>query len=200
MSIRIVGVTGPTGAGKSLLCEHLSRLGISIIDADEVYHAMLLPPSPCLDALKDAFGAGILRPDGTLDRGALSKIVFETEDQLALLNRTVLGFVLEKIRGMIADLEAAGYPSVVIDGPTLIESGFHRECDVVLSVLSSEQTRFGRIVARDHLAASQAEARLHAQKDDAFYREHSDYVLTNDGNEQAFYKKIDALLPRLNLF
>lgn len=200
MSIRIVGVTGPTGAGKSLLCEHLSRLGISIIDADKVYHAMLLPPSPCLDALKDAFGADILRPDGTLDRGALSEVVFQSEEQLALLNRTVLGFVLKKIRGMIADLEAAGRPSVVIDAPTLIESGFHRECDVVLSVLSSEQTRFGRIVARDHLAASQAEARLHAQKDDAFYREHSNYVLTNDGNEQAFYEKIDALLPRLNLF
>lgn len=200
MRIRIVGVTGPTGAGKSLLCEHLSRLGVSVIDADEVYHAMLLPPSPCLDALRDAFGEGILRPDGTLDRGALSEVVFQSEEQLALLNRTVLGFVLKKIRGMIADLEAADRPSVVIDAPTLIESGFHRECDVVLSVLSSEQTRFGRIVARDHLAASQAEARLHAQKDDAFYREHSNYVLTNDGNEQAFYEKIDALLPRLNLF
>lgn len=200
MSIRILGVTGPSGSGKSLLCEHLRQLGVSVIDADEVYHGMLLPPSPCLDALRNAFGEGILQKDGTLDRKALSEIVFHDEEALTLLNKTVLGFVLDEIRGMIADLEAEGRPSVVIDGPTLIESGFHRECDAVLSVLSDESSRVKRIVERDHLSDEKAEARIHAQKDDGFYRAHSDYVLTNDGETTAFYEAIDALLPHLNLF
>ncbi len=200
MSIRIVGITGPTGAGKSLLCEYLCRLGVSVIDADRVYHAMLLPPSPCLNALRDAFGESVLRPDGSLDREVLSKIVFGDTEQLALLNRTVLGFVLERINGMIADLEAEGHPSVVVDAPTLIESGFHRECDTVLSVLSSEEIRRDRIVVRDHLDTARAEARLHAQKNDEFYREHSDYVLINNGDERTFYEQIDALLPCLDLF
>ncbi len=200
MSIRILGVTGPSGSGKSLLCGHLSELGVSVIDADKVYHSLLLPPSPCLDALRDAFGETVLRPDGSLDRGVLSEIVFHDEKALSLLNQTVLGFVLAKIRTRIAELEVEGRPTVVVDAPTLIESGFHRECDTVLSVLSNEASRVKRIVERDHLASEQAEARIHAQKDDDFYRAHSDYVLTNNGNEKEFYATIDALLPQLNLF
>ena len=81
--MKIIGITGPTGAGKSHLCKALSSK-IPVINADEVYHSLLLPPSDCLDALRNAFGDAVFSSDGTLDRGALSSIVFSDQEQLAL--------------------------------------------------------------------------------------------------------------------
>ncbi len=195
----ILGITGPTGAGKSLFSEYLLSKGISVIDADEVYHSLLIPPSPCLVALRGAFGDEILHGDGSLNRPALSKIVFQDKDQLNLLNHTVFGFILDKIRVMIRGLEMAGKTLVAVDAPTLIESGFHKECDVVVSVLSSPELRLNRIVTRDSISHDAARARIQAQKDDAFYREHSHHVLTNVGGKDDFFAQCEALLRNLEL-
>ena len=199
MSIRILGVTGPTGAGKSLFSDYLAEKGIPVIDADEVYHKLLIPPSPCLDALREAFGDAILLPDGTLDRPALSRIVFHDEAKLALLNETVLGMVLDKIRGIIRVLERSGAKAVAVDAPTLIESGFHLECDTVVSVLASPETRLGRIMERDGLTKEAAESRVRAQKPDDFYRTHSHFTLINDGSREELFARGDALFPLLKL-
>ena len=120
--MRIIGVTGPSGAGKGALCELLKKRGIVCIDADAVYHSLLVPPSECLDALKSAFGESVFLSDGSLDRAALGRIVFAESDKLELLNSTVLSYVLAKFRVMIAELKAKGEVAVVIDAPTLIES------------------------------------------------------------------------------
>ena len=190
--MKIIGITGPTGAGKSHLCKAISQK-IPVIDADEVYHSLLVPPSDCLDALRKAFGDGVFSSDGALNRSALSAIVFSDKEQLELLNRTVLSFVLEEIRARIRRLAKEDFPLVLIDAPTLIESGFHLECDAVISVLASPALRHSRIVTRDSLSDERAASRISAQKDDGFYRRHSDLVLTNDGS-------IDSLLPTLTEF
>jgi dephospho-CoA kinase len=195
--MKIIGITGPTGAGKSLFSESLVRHGISVIDADEVYHTLLIPPSPCLDALSSTFGTHILREDGTLDRQALAEIVFHDAEKLTLLNQTVLGFVLDEIRGQIRALAAKGETAVAIDAPTLIESGFDRECDTVVSVLAPAQERLNRIMARDHLSEEKAAARIASQPNDDFYREHSHAVLINDGDTNRFHREADALLTEL---
>ncbi len=197
--MKVIGVTGPTGSGKSLLCDFLSKNKIPVIDADEVYHGLLIPPSPCLDALKTAFGNGILHKDGTLDRGKLSAIVFHDAQKLELLNRTVLIFVLDRIRYLIRALDRDGFSCVVVDAPTLIESGFHRECDTVISILSPAALRTERIMQRDGLTREKAEARIQAQKDDAFYENHSDYVLTNTGDAQEFFQKIPPIAKAIGL-
>lgn len=197
--MKVIGVTGPTGSGKSFFCDYLSEQGIPVIDADEVYHGLLVPPSPCLYALRKVFGNGILRADGTLDRTALSDIVFHDEEKLALLNDTVLGFVLDRIREMIADLGRRGHRAVIVDAPTLIESGFHRECDTVISIISPASLRIERIIARDGLTRERAEARISAQKPNEFYEKHSHYVLTNEGDVEEFLKKAKELCSRLSL-
>ena len=193
----ILGITGPTGAGKSLLSDYLASKGFPVIDADQVYHSLLLSPSPCLDALHAAFGASIFLEDGSLNRPALSEIVFHDEQKLALLNRTVLDFVLDRIRQMIAKLEQQGKTVVAIDAPTLIESGFHKECDTVISVLSPQKLRLERILARDGIGREAAEARIHAQKSDEFYRAHSDHILINDGKKEDFFVSCEQLLRSL---
>ena len=186
-AIRVIGITGPTGAGKSLLSDYLRRQGIAVIDADAVYHELLVPPSACLDALRQAFGDGIFFADGTLDRSALSAIVFHDADKLTLLNQTVLGFVLSEIRRRIGLLAEDSHTVVAVDAPTLIESGFHAECDSVVSVLAPAELRLSRIMQRDGIDRTAALARIRAQKDDSFYRSHSDTVLNNDGDRERFF-------------
>ena len=196
--MHIYGITGPSGAGKSILSEYMTRHGIAHIDADKVYHELLVPPSAALDALRNAFGDKIFTANGVLDRAVLSAIVFHDKKKLTLLNETVLGFVLTEIRRRIASLEKSGFSAVAVDAPTLIESGFHKECDTVISVLSSKELRIERIIERDGLSREKAIERTNAQKPDEFYEEHSDIVLMNDGDLDAFFALLSLSLPELN--
>ena len=189
----IIGITGPTGAGKSLFSHYLRARGITVIDADEVYHSLLIPPSDCLDALRRAFGNNVFSANGTLDRPALSKIVFGDPQKLTLLNQTVLGFVLERIRQQIRHLEQDGKTVVAVDAPTLIESGFHLECNRVISVLADPEIRTERILLRDKITREAAQARIRAQKSDDFYQAHSHFILTNNTSVDAFFAQCDAL-------
>ena len=196
--MHVYGITGPSGAGKSILSEYMTRHGVAHIDADKVYHELLIPPSAALDALRNAFGDKIFTSNGVLDRAVLSAIVFHDKEKLTLLNETVLGFVLTEIRRRIASLEKSGISAVAVDAPTLIESGFHKECDTVISVLSSKELRIERIIERDGLSREKAIERTNAQKPDEFYEEHSDIVLMNDGDLDAFFTLLSLSLPELN--
>ncbi len=189
----ILGITGPTGSGKSLLCQTLSAHCIPVLDADEIYHGLLLPPSPCLDALRSAFGNEIFLKDGSLHRPALSDLVFHDKAKLELLNHTVLGFVLNQLRAEIRELERKGYTHVAVDAPTLFESGFDRECHRVIAVLASPELRLERILRRDGIDRSRAAARIAAQKEDAFYESRSDAVLYNNGDPQDLVCQIEEL-------
>ena len=195
--MHIYGITGPSGSGKSLISKHLSKHGAAHIDADRVYHELLVPPSAALDAIRAAFGSKVFTESGVLDRAVLSAIVFHDKEKLELLNRTVLSFVLTEIRRRISELERAGFKAVAVDAPTLIESGFDKECDTVIAVLSPRESRIERIMERDNLTLQKAEERTNAQKPDEFYCEHSDVVIINDGDEAKFLAELKAALPAL---
>ena len=192
--IKKIGVTGPSGSGKSVLSQYLNDALIPIIDADKLYHSMLIPPSRCLDALARTFGNDILKADGTIDRTVLASRVFGDDDQLKLLNDTVLPIVIDEIRALISRLEAAGEKIVVIDAPTLIESEFHKECDLVVSVLASRDVRISRISTRDNISVEKARERVDAQHDDAFYVNASDKVLINDKDIDSFKAQAAELI------
>lgn len=198
--MNVIGITGPSGAGKSLLCHFLENNNIPCIDADGVYHSLLVPPSDCLDAIRAAFGDGVMASDGSLDRTALAAIVFSDEKKLALLNATVLDYVLVRIRELIAQYRADGYTVVAVDAPTLIESEFDRECTEVISVLAPTEIRVERIMKRDGLGESAARARIDAQKKDSFYIEHSDAVLENGKNETEFISAAENILAKFLSF
>ena len=193
MSINIIGITGPSGAGKSVLCTYLAKKGVPVIDADEVYHSLLVKNSPCTLALAKEFGEEILSPDGTPDRKKLGAIVFSSDEKLKRLNSIVLGFVIDKINEIIASLEMQGQKCVVLDAPTLIESGFSKECSSVLSVLSPKQDRVRRIVIRDGITEEAALLRINAQKSDEFYTENSHHVIINDSCAESLYEAFEKI-------
>lgn len=179
----IIGLTGPSGGGKGTVSTLFAEFGIPSVDTDRVYHDLLIPPSPCLDALVERFGRQILNPDGSLDRKALAAWVFaeEHEQELLDLNTITHRFVLDVVREICAELAQKDCPAVLVDAPLLFESGFDGECDQTLAILADPDVRLCRIMARDKISLPAARARLNAQKTDDFYIKQADHVIHNNG-------------------
>ena len=191
-----IGLTGPSGAGKGTVASLFAPYGILSIDTDKVYHDLLIPPSSCLDELTARFGQKILNPDGTLDRKALAAHVFAkgNEEELADLNRITHAFVLDVTRSICRELKAKGCVGVFVDAPLLFESGFDTECHTTLAVLADPDVRLARIMVRDGLTLSQAQARLSAQKPDGYYVERAAHVIYNNSTTEALFPEIQRLL------
>lgn len=197
--MKIIGITGPTGAGKGALCSMLTASGIPCINADEVYHRLLTPPSPCLDALVERFGADILTDGGRLDRRALASKVFalNAEEERESLNRITHAFVRERMLTMIEDLEFSGASAVCLDVPLLFESGFDKMCDLTVAVLAERETRIERIISRDQLDRDGAIARVAAQPNDDFYTSRADLTAYNNSDLSDLKEGLEQIVDRL---
>ncbi len=191
-----VGLTGPSGAGKGVVASLFAAYGVPSIDTDAVYHALLAPPSECLDELTERFGRGILAPDGALNRRALAALVFAEGhgDDLRDLNTITHRHILSEVRRRLEEYAAKGTPAVLVDAPQLFESGFHAECDFILSVLAPREVRLARVMARDGLDEERALARIAASHTDEFFTERSDAVVINDGGIEALEGEVRRLL------
>lgn len=181
----VIGLTGPSGSGKGKIAEILSEYGIQHINADSVYHNILIPPSPCLDELVETFGYKILNAGGQLDRRALGAIVFgdENKQKLERLNSITHKYVCARIRQIIRYFESMDRKACVIDAPLLLESGLDRDCDFVISVLADAELRSRRISQRDDISLEAANLRIRSQKSDSFYIDGADIVIYNNGDE-----------------
>ncbi len=186
----VIGLTGPSGAGKTTVARGFSAFGLPIIDADEVYRELLVPPSPCLDALTDEFGTEILLADGTLNRKKLASIVFSDEDRLEALNGIAHRYIMAEIRARLSLLRKQQLPAVVLDAPQLFEAGANRDCNIIVAVLADKRIRLERLLRRDGITAEQALRRMDAQKSDLFFRAQADYVIENNDNS-------DTVLPHV---
>ena len=195
--MKIIGLTGPSGAGKTLFSFFLCAKGCPCINADELYHSMLIPPSILLDAIRREFGDEFFNENGELDRKALGKSVFSSKEKLELLNATVLPLVIEKMQKIANDYEKNGAKLLVIDAPTLFEAGYDKSCDITVSILAPENIRVERISERDEISIDDAVLRINAQKDDSFYYERSDRIIINDSTEDALKEKANVLISEL---
>ena len=181
--MKIIGLTGPSGSGKSELCACLAKFGIPNINADKIYHQLLTPPSPCLDDIAAHFGKGVISSDGTLDRKKLAAIVFSPDgkENLATLNRITHSYVIRRMRELI-ETYSSSFSVVIADVPLLFESEFYRECAINVSVIADRAIRIDRIMKRDSLDYASAAARVNAQKSDSFYTSQSDITVYNNSD------------------
>lgn len=191
--MKIIGLTGPTGSGKSTVASFLEEQGFAVIDCDLVAREVVEKGSPLLEILTEAFGTEILLPDGVLNRKELAKRAFCDKESTELLNSIMLPFIAERINERLALYADDGVEAVVLDAPTLFESGLDFECDAVIAVLCDKGIRKQRIIERDGLTEEQAETRLKASKPDSFYKDRTRHIVFGDGTvgeTQAAVKKI----------
>lgn len=183
--MKILGLTGGSGTGKSTVAQLLTARGAGVVDADALYHALCVSCTPMLRELSAAFG-DVLCADGALNRGALAPIVFSDPAKLEQLNTLVYPYIRDASFAAFDRLAAEGCTLALFDAPTLIESGLHRLCrdEVtgagVLGILAPVEVRIGRIIARDGLTEQAARARVGAQPPDSFYFQRCDYLIRND--------------------
>ena len=177
-----IGLTGPTGAGKSTVAELFAAFGVPVIDADRVWRELLIPPSDCLTELARRFGREILNPDGSLNRPALGRLVFSDPAELEALDALSHSRIMIDVGRRLRLLRESGCRAAVFDAPQLFEAGADRICNVIVSVLADREIRLGRITHRDGIAEADALRRMASQKPDSFFRAHSDYIIENNGS------------------
>ncbi len=173
----IIGLTGPTGSGKTTLCETAAEMGFSVIDADKVAHEVTDKNEVCKAELENAFH-DILGADGSLNRKALAAKAFRDKVSTETLNRITLPHIMKEIEIIINE----SGDKILLDAPTLYEAGADRLCHSVIGVLAPESIRLRRIMARDGIDQSAARLRMSAGKPDEFYREKCSIIIENSGD------------------
>lgn len=191
--MKIIGLTGPTGAGKSTVCARLRERGFYIADGDRIAREIVEPGEALLDSLCEAFGSDIL-DGGVLNRRELARRAFSDADSLQTLNRLMHPAIEERMfREIAAHPEARG---AVIDAAALFESGIDKRCDLLAVVTAPPDVRLRRIMARDNLSEADAMVRIGAQHPESFYTEKADVVLRNYP-PYSIDAEIERLLERL---
>lgn len=185
-----LGLTGPTGAGKSTVAHLLEQNGIPLVDADAIARTVTEKGSPVLSALADTFGNDILFPDGSLDRRALAAVAFSSKENTEKLNAVTHPAILARIRRALA--EAAG-DAVILDAPLLFETGLDALCDHTAAIVADEAVRLARITARDGISEEAAKKRMAVQPDTAFYAARADILLYNNGDRSPAMLAADLL-------
>lgn len=189
----ILGLTGPTGAGKSTISKKAEEKGFYIIDCDKTARKAAENPD-CLKALALNFGKDILNESGQLVRPLLAERAFSSKEKTKLLNETIFPFINKLLSDEIGSAKAE---KILLDAPTLYESGNDILCDVVIAVLADEETRLKRITERDNLDETSAKTRILAGKPNCFYEEKTPYVIYNNGDKKQLIEDFQNLLKEI---
>lgn len=198
--MKIIGITGQTGSGKSVLSAALEKRGYLHADADVIYHELLETDTDLCDELVAVFGDGI-RKDGKIDRKALAKIVFDAKSprKLQKLNKIAHKYVCRAYIRLIRQLRDAGAKGLIIDAPLLFEARLDKLCDLRVLVLcgADDRVRMQRIMERDGIGAAEARARMRAQGDPLRFARHCDYIFLNREGLDALETAADEIEKQL---
>ena len=191
---KIYGLTGMSGAGKTTVCEEFSRSGFDIINCDMIAREVVEKDTPCLDEIKQKFGGEVITADGELDRKVMGNIVFNDKAKLLLLNNTIYPYITYEV---IQRIERSDSGYVLLDAPTLFESGIDYTCNGVVSVICDREVSLKRIMARDGIDRKAAESRLKSQHDAEFYKSRSDFCIENNGDISALTDKAHRVIAQI---
>ena len=193
--MRIIGITGPTGAGKTTALNVLEELGGAVIDCDAVYHDLLTSDIALQSELCQTFG-DILDAEKQIDRKKLGAIVFHDPAKLALLNQITQEAICTKVRTLIN--YAGNVPAVAIDAIALLESPLRELCDTTVAVIATQEIRVARIMAREGISKDYAWSRVRAQKPDEYFIQHCEHIFVNDcASREEFADQVREKLKEL---
>ncbi|MEU7912216.1 dephospho-CoA kinase [Microbispora bryophytorum] len=191
-----VGLTGGIGSGKSEVSRRLAARGAVVVDADKIAREVVEPGTPGLAEIVEAFGEGVLRPDGTLDRERLGAIVFADAEKLKVLNGIVHPKVGERSEQL--QREAPDDAVVVYDVPLLAENNLAARYDVVIVVDTPDEVRLERLLRLRGMREADARARIAAQASREERLRIADIVIGNEGSLDDLDAEVDKVWQDLS--
>jgi len=181
--VRVYGLTGNIGSGKSTVARMLKARGVPVIDADQVAREVVQP--------------GVLQPDGTLDRKALGDRIFADAREREALNRIVHPRIAEEVSARLGALAGAGHRTAVYEAALIVENGLHEGLDGLIVVLAPPEVQIDRLLRRDGMSEEEARARIAAQLPAAEKVQHARFVLENSGSEADLEAQVERLVKQL---
>lgn len=170
--MKVLGVTGGSGSGKTVVCRILKEQGGKIIDADKITRKLQEPGQPVYNEIKEYFGNDIIAADGAIDRRKLGKIIFAEREQRSVLNRIVHTRVSQEIKKRIETYWKQGdVPFAVLDVPIPVEEGFFDTADCIWAVVANDDLRIARLMKRMEIPEEEAQRRIAAQMTNREYEE-----------------------------
>ncbi|MCX6011558.1 MAG: dephospho-CoA kinase [Chloroflexi bacterium] len=200
--MKVIGLTGGIGSGKSTVSRFLEELGAVTIDADKVGHEAFKPGTETWREVVAAFGKEILNPDGEIDRQKLGKIVFSDSQTLARLNQIVHPRIYALVKAKIEDYRRRGVGVVVLEAPLLLEVGrpsLADEVDEVWVTVAPEAVVLKRLEKKTGLSQAQSRARIRSQLPSKERLKHADVVINTDCRLDELKAKVEKLWRRLSL-
>ena len=183
----VIGLTGQSGSGKTLVSDHLKECGYSVINADLVARQVTETGSECNKSLAKIF------PECFDEMLCLDRRKLGDGQKLQILNDTIFPYINKLIKEQIDILAQSGVKVIVLDAPTLFEAGADKLCDIIISVVADDEVRLGRIRTRDKISDESIKARFSSQKSKEFYITHSDIILENNDAAEKLLQHADRI-------
>ena len=181
--MKIIGVTGGVGAGKSTVLEILEKnYGAYVIQADKVGHLVMEPGECCYQPVIGLFGEQVVKNDKTIDRKMISDVVFSKADKREALNKIIHPAVKQYILQKLDEKRREDCPLCVVEAALLLEDHYEEFCDEVWYVYAQESVRIHRLMVSRAYSMQKAQEIIASQAKDEFFRAHADLVLDNSGN------------------
>lgn len=195
--MKIIGITGRSGCGKSSATKFLAQQGYPCIDADLIAREVLLPGSPCLAELQAHFGEDILDETGALRRRLLADRAFATPEGTRTLTEITQPEILRCIEESLTQAKESGAAMAFVDGAVIVGTPFEARCDELVLITAPYERSVERICARDGIAPEMARRRLDAQTPLETLRAAATTEIVNDGTTQELETRIKAYLQSL---
>ncbi|MDR1778771.1 MAG: dephospho-CoA kinase [Clostridiales Family XIII bacterium] len=192
--LKIIGITGGIGSGKSTVTDYLAEKGYPIVDADKISRQVAEKGQPAVAELAARFGEDILDGEGNLLREKLAERVFPDEEKTRELNDIMHREIIRQMDDQLAFYELQQEPMVYLSAPLLFEAGLTLRCDEVWVVDADEDLRVVRAAERDGISVGAVRARAARQLSDEQRRRRADVLLDNSGSVEALLAQVDELL------
>jgi len=195
--MKVVGITGSSGSGKTALSKILLEKEFAkVIDADKVVRELSVPGTEYLNSIRETFGKEVFLENGYLDRKKLASKIYNDKNACDALNKLTFKFVVDEIIKRLEELKIQTVECVAIDAPLLFESNLDKYCDYIISLIADEQTKIKRICKRDNLDEETARKRLQIQQSNEYYIRKSDFIIENS-EECNLEKEVEKIFEKI---
>ena len=190
--MRVIGVTGGVGAGKSTVLDYLrDKYKAYILKADEVGHLVMEPGGSCYVPVIELFGENVVKSDKRIDRRMVSDVVFNEEEKLQKLNAIIHPAVKQYIRDRLEEQKNAGRELFIVEAALLLEDHYEDFCDEVWYIHTDVEIRIERLMKSRGYTREKAMSIIANQAPEAFFFSHADYVVENNKDVEFTYRQID---------